>query len=790
MKRQKAQIESFIILFFAISLASSYITEKSYACTNNPPVAILNSYPEPVKVNQEVLLDGSASYDPDSGDYIVRYEWDFTNNGSFDYYETSSIKPDGLFDGKTTHTYTIAGTYTCRLRVRDYKGPLYNNDYCTVTVIDNVHNVTKGKWYNEIQPAIDDANDGDEIVVLQGTYYEQIDFKGKAITLSSTDPNNTDVVSSTIINANNTSSGNEAVTFNTGEDSDSVISGFTLTGGWRGIYCGWQNPPSPTIDRCNITGNAYFGLWCGSGSLKVQRCRIYDNSYGGVHCSGAVNFKNCIITNNGDYGFYVNQPLPNIINCTVTGHKKYGIYKNCNSIKNCIIWDNQIEIYRCEPTYCCIKQPEPGQGNFSIEPLFVDAENGDYHLDIRSWCIDSGDPNSDYSNEPDGGGGRVNIGAYGNTNEATVRIDNDNDNIPDQWELTYWPDDEPNDYDPNDDTDGDGFTNRVEYLFGYNPNETTNAPMEIICPVNVRQIDPILGQIMSFEYYLNMDANTVVSFINTDEPSSIVRNIEQQATAGTANYVTFDGKDDNGYIVDQYFYDIRIDANDLNGHSAVWDSPDGVALFIISQTGKVYSGDFDPYKNIPVEITRDIYIWGKSGIRIVKHDDHDVIIYKGDFKKFTGPGTKSYFWYGRWDSAPNDPNYNKICTEEFDVWFLSAGTVDKGVILVYYDDFLTNLRCNPYQVIPTYDEVTTISYNLLADANVTIDITDPDGNYFTTLLDNVLQQAGHQEVVWHGTDTDPNDSNSRRISKEGIYMIEVYINGMDEKITGSITAYK
>ena len=39
--------------------------------------------------------------------------------------------------------------------------------------------------------------------------------------------------------------------------------------------------------------------------------------------------------------------------------------------------------------------------------------------EILSPCIDAGDPAADFSNEPQPNGGRVNIGAYGNTPEAS-----------------------------------------------------------------------------------------------------------------------------------------------------------------------------------------------------------------------------------------------------------------------------------------------------------------------------------------------------------------------------------
>jgi hypothetical protein len=68
------------------------------------------------------------------------------------------------------------------------------------------------------------------------------------------------------------------------------------------------------------------------------------------------------------------------------------------------------------------------------DPMFADATSGDYHLKstegrwngstwvtdaVASPCIDAGDPASAYENEPAPNGGRINLGCYGNTAEAS-----------------------------------------------------------------------------------------------------------------------------------------------------------------------------------------------------------------------------------------------------------------------------------------------------------------------------------------------------------------------------------
>jgi parallel beta-helix repeat protein len=87
--------------------------------------------------------------------------------------------------------------------------------------------------YATIQSAIDDANNGDTVIVAAGTYQANISFLEKTITVRSADPNDPNVVADTIIDGSNPPDSNYAsvVTFNGGQDNNSVLAGFTITGG-------------------------------------------------------------------------------------------------------------------------------------------------------------------------------------------------------------------------------------------------------------------------------------------------------------------------------------------------------------------------------------------------------------------------------------------------------------------------------------------------------------------------------------------------------------------------------
>jgi PKD repeat protein len=79
---------------------------------NQPPVPVLSFSPADPKVDETVTFDGRDSTDPDDGDTVDEFNFEYGDGSSSGWVTTPTV----------THSYSSSGTYTARLRVRDSQG--------------------------------------------------------------------------------------------------------------------------------------------------------------------------------------------------------------------------------------------------------------------------------------------------------------------------------------------------------------------------------------------------------------------------------------------------------------------------------------------------------------------------------------------------------------------------------------------------------------------------------------------------------------------------------------------
>jgi uncharacterized membrane protein len=168
-----------------------------------------------------------------------------------------------------------------------------------------------------------------------------------------------------------------------------------------------------------IENNVFDGIY--QSAIALMYINSYSSTYSPASDGYTTIVRNNIIQNtqqrtkdpNGT-GYGVINYLPETHNFILENNCFYnnsaGNYKNCTSTT---------DIY--------------------VDPLFADPKNHDYHLQsvsgrwngtawvkdkVSSPCIDAGYSSSDYSNEPEDNGDRINIGRYGNTIYASLSKEN------------------------------------------------------------------------------------------------------------------------------------------------------------------------------------------------------------------------------------------------------------------------------------------------------------------------------------------------------------------------------
>lgn len=176
-----------------------------------------------------------------------------------------------------------------------------------------------------IQEAIDLSSNGDVLQLSNGTYEEDIDFNGKAISING---------DSTILKG--TGSG-PVVTINSDEGRDSILAELTIRDGSAdkggGILI--ENT-APTIRACNIINNRADSSGSGifiSGSNSNSEFALVQNNL--IARNRAVN------RNLGDpHGIQILNSSPEIINNTIIQNDSNGIFIAGGSSSNPIVKNN------------------------------------------------------------------------------------------------------------------------------------------------------------------------------------------------------------------------------------------------------------------------------------------------------------------------------------------------------------------------------------------------------------------------------------------------------------------
>jgi nitrous oxidase accessory protein NosD len=279
--------------------------------------------------------------------------------------------------------------------------------------------VTPGQ---SIQAAIAAAADGDVVRVAAGTYVEDLDFSGKAITVVGAG------AGATVVHGTGT---RPVVTFVSGEGPASVLDAVTVTGGRAprggGVFA---DGASPTILRTTITGNrADFqgsAVYLEDSAAELRNNLIAKNSTtslesGDAHGVEVVRGSPRLINNTivdgdsngiifrGSSGAVVRNNVIAYNGSSFLGARGRGIcdFGTATVIQHNLFFSNRRGALLVDRDYARIEQAERVlavprlASNRSASPRFVNRRLGDYRMRRGGRAIDLGDPSPEL-NDLDG----------------------------------------------------------------------------------------------------------------------------------------------------------------------------------------------------------------------------------------------------------------------------------------------------------------------------------------------------------------------------------------------------
>jgi hypothetical protein len=286
--------------------------------------------------------------------------------------------------------------------------------------ISGIEDGTEANPYNTIDEGIVAALGGVQTVrVMPGLYSETVNMRDGVSVVGSG-------AATTTISPGVTEQGVSCI----GIGAGTLFTGFTIVGGDLGIYChtSYLSIRENVISNMDYASLAADGIRMDDSSPLIRNNVIYHVGGMGIHAQGDCDPE---IVNNTiyDYGYYAGISFAALNIGAVDPVIKNNIVVRGNTAPvGGILWrqpagpwvdyNNVLDpanvtgggSYYAEHDGVTWHEVPGGVGAISVDPLFVDAANGDFHLAPTSPCIDAGDPAAAYV---DVDGSRNDMGAYG-----------------------------------------------------------------------------------------------------------------------------------------------------------------------------------------------------------------------------------------------------------------------------------------------------------------------------------------------------------------------------------------
>jgi hypothetical protein len=276
---------------------------------------------------------------------------------------------------------TLARTYTWAVRARDARGalsPWSSSRSFTAVAIPKAS--VRGRLFDDLSAAIDAAAPDDTLTLEPGRYLlSRTLVLSRGVSIVGASPH------STVLDARGLDVG---VQLKEGAGERPVLRGLTITGARVGVSV---EANDVEVRNLILRDNEIVGLRAvGSATVRVVSATVAHNG-AGIEALGTVDVRNAIVTGNG----------------IGLAAAESGVVTS----RFCDVFGNATADRRGVPV---------GVGDLSEAITFADEAGRDLRLLTAQGTTDRGDPGEDASLEPKPNNGRINIGAFGNTDTAEL----------------------------------------------------------------------------------------------------------------------------------------------------------------------------------------------------------------------------------------------------------------------------------------------------------------------------------------------------------------------------------